>query len=146
MWKNELLKVWPSEVAIYTDGASRGNPGPSAFGVVVLSKKGETVLELAHKVGKATNNVAEYLGVRTALELASLQKNTLKKVTLKTDSQLLIRQIQGKYKVKASHLKPIFLECRQFIERIPYIEFYHIPREENTRADELANQILDGFL
>ena len=146
MWKNEILKLWPKEVIIYTDGASRGNPGPSSFGLVVFSAEGEKILEYAEKAGETTNNVAEYLGVRKALELASFQKKTLQKLTLKADSQLLIRQLKGEYKVKAKHLKPLFSDCQKFLQQLAVVEFEHVPRDRNKIADHLANQILDGFL
>ncbi len=145
MWKREIMSVWPREVVIYTDGASRGNPGPASYGIVVLSKEGQEVLEGACLLGEVTNSVAEYEGVRKALELASLQKN-VEKVTLKSDSQFLIYQLQGKYKVKTAHLKPLFEDCLKHLKKIPQTQLMHIPREQNTHADKLANQILDGIL
>lgn len=137
-------KQWPPKVVIYTDGASRGNPGPASLGFTVSSGNGETVFEYGEAIGEQTNNVAEYTAVLRALDLAV--RNGVKELELRSDSQLLVRQLAGIYKVKAEGLKPLFLECLSLARRIPKIQFTHVPREENRRADELANMALDsGF-
>ena len=132
---------WPDEVIIHTDGACRGNPGPSSIGITISDPTGEMVYELAETIGEQTNNVAEYSAVLRALEMAV--DHDVKVVTLKSDSQLLIRQLTGEYKVKAAGLKPLFSECRTLSQRIPKVHFEHVRREFNKRADELANLALD---
>ena len=144
LWKKEHIHPWPKEVIIYTDGASRGNPGPSSYGLIVLSSKKEPVFEMAETLGDTTNNVAEYRAVEKALELACFHK--LQNVTLKADSQLLIRQLQGQYKVKSPHLVPLFKNCKNYLNKLPQTQLISIPREDNKKADRLANEILDGIL
>lgn len=135
---------WPQTVVIYTDGASRGNPGPASFGLMVIDSKAEKIFEEAQILGTATNNIAEYKGIHRALELAV--QNNIKKLTLKTDSQLAVRQLKGEYKMKAPHLKLIHAQCVQMIQKIPQWDCVHVLRESNKRADELANLALDSLL
>ena len=135
------LLQWPKTVIAYTDGASRGNPGMASFGLSVESASGDKIFEMAEKIGIATNNVAEYRGIEKLLELAV--KNQVHQLTLKTDSQLIVRQLEGTYKIKSAHLKKIYQKCLEWIEQIPDISIQHIFREGNQRADELANLILD---
>ena len=138
---NPSQPKWPKEVTIFTDGASRGNPGPSAYGLTVINKKKQTVFEEAALLDFTTNNVAEYCGVHRALEIAV--QNKMKKLFLKTDSQLVVQQLAGHYKIKSKNLKPIFQECVKLIQQIPYFKCSHVMREDNQRADELANLALD---
>lgn len=133
---------WPSHVVAYTDGASRGNPGKASLGVRVESEQGKMVFEEAQSVGVLTNNEAEYLGVHRVLELSA--QNQVKKLCLKTDSQLVVRQLKGEYKIKAPRLKPLYLQCLDLIKQIEDFSIVHVPRESNTRADELANIALDA--
>ena len=136
---------WPREVIMFTDGACRGNPGSAAFGITAVDSEEQTVFEEAsYLLEKTTNNVAEYLGVRRALELAV--ENNIQKLILKTDSQLVVEQLKGSYKIKAKNLKPIFQKCIQLIQQIPQFEVLHVMRENNQRADELANLALDTEL
>ena len=136
------LEGWPSEeIIIYTDGASRGNPGPSSMGITVQSFRGEIIYEYAEYLGNGTNNFAEYRAVLKALELAAAHSKG--SITLRSDSQLLIRQLEGEYRVKSKGLKPLYLECKKISEDLPHIQFEHIRRELNQRADELANLALD---
>lgn len=132
---------WPDEVVIHTDGASRGNPGDASLGLTVLDAEGETLFEYAEALGTQTNNYAEYSAVLKALELAS--ENHVKLLHLRSDSQLLIRQLTGEYKVKSEGLKPLFLACRDVARTIPKVNFEHVRREQNARADKLANMVLD---
>lgn len=123
----------------WVDGASRGNPGESGFGAVV--ELDSETLELGGYLGRTTNNVAEYAGVLCALEEAS--RRGIEQLTLRSDSQLLVRQIQGIYKVKAPHLRPFFERVNALRRSIPRLEMVHVPREENRRADALANRAID---
>ncbi|MCC6278138.1 MAG: ribonuclease HI family protein [Oligoflexia bacterium] len=134
---------FPKEVEIYTDGASRGNPGPASIGVVIKDLEGRVVAELSERLGSQTNNFAEYTAVIHALEIC--QKNGVERFTLKTDSQLLVRQMTGEYKVRAEVIIPLHKRVRELMAHFSGVKFLHIPREENERADELANQALDRF-
>ena len=130
-------------MVIHTDGASRSNPGPAAYGLSAAEvSSGRIIYEEAQAIGRKTNNEAEYQGILRALELSA--ENKIKKLLIKTDSQLAVQQLKGAYKVKALLLKPIYQKCLKRIQKIPAVEFIHVPREENKRADELANLALDS--
>ncbi|MDE0092342.1 MAG: ribonuclease HI family protein [Oligoflexia bacterium] len=135
--------MWPKKVFIYTDGASRGNPGPCALGLQVFdSKKNLIYEEASYLEDQNTNNFAEYKAVIRAFELAV--QNEIQELTLFSDSELLIRQLQKKYKVKSPNIRTLFQECQSFLKHIPQTYFQHIPREQNKGADALANQALDN--
>ncbi len=133
----------PRKVILYCDGASRGNPGPGSYGFVIL-ENGEPIAEVGKKLGEVTNNVAEYEGVieglTRCLELGATE------VTVRSDSQLLVRQLTGQYKVKAPHLLPLVQKAKALQQRFTKVAFQHVPREENKPADKLANAALDGLL
>jgi len=126
------------KLIIYTDGGSRGNPGPAAAGVVVGDKKFSKFL------GKATNNQAEYEAVILALQEA--KKMSGKNLQINLDSQLVCCQLTGKYKVKNSNIAPLFLKVFNLLKDFDQVEFKHIPREKNKQADKLVNQELDKHL
>lgn len=136
-------KKWPNEVVIYTDGASRGNPGPASIGVFVTTPNGEILDRVAEVLGFQTNNYAEYSAVIRALELAI--DNKVSQLHLKSDSELLIRQLSGLYKVKSETIKPLFDRCQKLISQIKSIKYEHIKREHNSEADRLANLALDDL-
>lgn len=136
------LNKWPASVIINTDGASRGNPGPASLGITVQSEKGEMIYELGENLGIQTNNFAEYTAVKKALELAVMQK--VQQLTLRSDSEFLIKQMKGEYKVKSENIRPLFQECVTLKNKIQKVHFEHVRRENNKRADELANMSLDG--
>jgi len=123
----------------WVDGASRGNPGEAGFGVVIRNRK--SVEEISGFLGRTTNNVAEYAALVAALTFA--QHRSLEKLTIYSDSQLLVRQLTGTYRVKAPHLVPIFLHVLKLRQSIPVFQIHHVPREENREADQLANQAID---
>ena len=141
---------WPPKVLIYTDGASRGNPGPASLGFVVYGpKKNSTkwdmsacLYESACLLGQNTNNFAEYSAVFSALKLCV--QNKIQKLILKSDSEFLVKQLNGLYKVKSPNIKPLYQDCKKLAQQIPSTKFQHVYREQNKRADELANLILDG--
>ena len=146
MTKSSHSSPWPERVSIYTDGASRGNPGPCAFGLQVFDKENHLIYEKGGFLEtNNTNNFAEYQGVLYALKLAKEKKT--KYLTLYSDSQLLIRQLEGQYKVKSPVIKPLFFQCKELLQDIPHCKLIHIPREQNVGADKLANQALNqrGF-
>ncbi len=126
----------------WIDGASRGNPGEAGFGV--FFEAGSEKHEIAGFLGRTTNNVAEYAALVAALTFAA--RKGFSGVTLFSDSQLLVRQISGAYRVKAAHLVPIFLKVLQLRRKIPRVEIHHVPRHQNAEADRLANLAIDSRL
>ena len=132
---------WPDSVIIYTDGASRGNPGPASIGVFVTDLDSQAVLEYGEPLGIQTNNVAEYTGVLRALQMAL--DHGARRVRLRSDSELMIKQMTGVYKVKSPGLQPLFQECSALAKKLESVQFEHVRREFNTVADRLANEALD---
>ena len=130
------------EVIAHIDGASRGNPGPAAYAVVVESSDGSKLAGFSGYLGRATNNFAEYQALLAALEYAL--SNHYLRVHVQTDSELLARQIEGVYKVKSPGLKPLQEHARQMIARLESFSIQHVPREQNHEADQLANQALEA--
>lgn len=132
----------PSDCLVATiDGAARGNPGPAAYGIVFEDATGHVKAQLAGRLGKATNNVAEYRALLAALAYARQQGWRALKV--RTDSELLARQVQGDYKVKSADLKPLHDEAQQLIAAFDYFGVEAVPRKLTRRADKLANAALD---
>ena len=125
-----------AEVVIYTDGASKGNPGPSGAGGVILTPDGETIEEFREHLGRTTNNVAEYEAVR--IGLARALALGARHVTVRLDSELVSNQLTGRYRVKDTKLIDRYLEVGQLLSRLDSVRFETIPREKNTRADKLA--------
>jgi ribonuclease HI len=124
------------------DGGSRGNPGPAAYAVVLRDPDGRIILELAKKFGRDTNNVAEYYGLLAALDYATT--HGIKALRVRSDSELLVRQMQGRYKVKSPDLKPLYERALKMTRQLQYFVIEHVRRELNTEADALANLALDG--
>jgi ribonuclease HI len=123
------------------DGASRGNPGPGSLGVVIYNTQGEIIAEHKKCLGICTNNVAEYQALIKTLEMAiELQ---LKSLLIRSDSQLLVKQMQGHYKIKDEKMKALNQKVQVLLKSFDKVEFCHIPRTENTLADQLANEALD---
>lgn len=131
-------------VQVNTDGGSRGNPGPAAIGVVVRAGDAtrDVLAEISRTIGETTNNVAEYAAVIAGLEAAV--ELGADKVRLESDSQLLIRQLQGAYRVKKAHLIPMYKRCRELLANFAEYELVHVRRELNVEADALVNQALDA--
>ena len=135
------------KIIVYTDGASRGNPGPASIGVAIYGTKGKILKEYSKAIGEATNNVAEYQAVIFGLKKikALVGKTKIKNYSLeiRADSQLLVSQMSGKYKIKDLNMQKLFFEVWNSKIDFGNVEFKHIPREENKLADKLANQALD---
>ncbi len=131
-------------ISIRTDGASRGNPGPAGIGVVIEPEGGGPPLEFGAYIGETTNNVAEYKAL--LLGLGEAEKLSPDAVTVLSDSELMVRQLNGEYKVKSAHLRPLFLEAVRRLRRFPSVRIRHVGREENGRADLLANRAIDAHL
>lgn len=123
------------------DGASRGNPGPASYAVILRDPSGKVILEFAKKLGRDTNNVAEYYALLAALDFAS--SHGIASLRIRSDSELLVRQMQGRYKVKSADLKPLHERASKLVRQFSYCVFEHIPREMNREADALANRALD---
>jgi probable phosphoglycerate mutase len=125
----------------YIDGASRGNPGPAAYAVVLQGPGGQTQLEIGKYFGRATNNVAEYYALIAALDAA--QSRGITRLLIRSDSELLVRQMQGRYKVKSADLKPLHERAQKMARGFGDFAIEHVPREQNSEADALANRALD---
>ncbi|HEY1937610.1 MAG TPA: ribonuclease HI family protein [Candidatus Angelobacter sp.] len=124
------------------DGGARGNPGPSAYGVVVRDSKGAVIAELSDYLGIQTNNYAEYSGLLAALDFAVREKHLSLKVL--SDSELLVRQMQGRYKVKSPGLIDLYDRARALVRKLEHFSIDHVLRESNREADRLVNQVLDS--
>jgi len=125
---------------VYTDGASRGNPGLAGVGAMLLSPGGK-VIELKKFLGKQTNNFAEYQAMLLALE--ELQKQKARHVIVRADSELMIKQMRGEYRVKNENIKPLYQKAIGFLKEFSSVSFEHVRREQNKEADRLANQAID---
>jgi ribonuclease HI len=126
---------------LYTDGASRGNPGEAGAGVVLLDEERQQLASRAIYLGQCTNNVAEYRALLAGLELAL--QHGCDRLSIFLDSELIVRQISGQYKVKNAHLQPLFLQAKSLLQRLRGWQIEHVPRAENVKADQLANRGID---
>lgn len=128
-------------VVLHTDGASRGNPGPAAIGVVITEPSGRVLAEFGEALQPATNNVAEYTAVIRGLERARTMG--ARRVRCLMDSQLVVRQLNGSYRVKHADMLPLYRRVLELIQAFEDVTFAHVPREQNAEADRLANLALD---
>jgi ribonuclease HI len=128
-------------VTVHVDGGARGNPGPAAIGVIVRDGDGEVLAEEGRPIGRATNNVAEYrallLGIERARELGA------EEIELVGDSELVVRQVRGDYRVKDPGLKPLHAEVKDALDPFRAWSIRHVRREQNVEADRLVNAVLD---
>lgn len=132
-------------VVVYCDGGARGNPGPAAIGAVVLDPATDPPSELAtvsERIGTTTNNVAEYRALVAGLEAA--RPFGARRISVRADSELVVRQLEGRYRVKQAHLRPLYEEARALLAEYDEVELAHVRREDNTVADALVNLALDG--
>ncbi|HXE91965.1 MAG TPA: ribonuclease HI family protein [Terriglobales bacterium] len=123
------------------DGGARGNPGPAAYGVVIEDASGRKLAELSEYLGHQTNNHAEYRGLIAALDYARAHGHSALRVL--ADSELLVRQMRGQYKVKSPELRPLFERARGLAAQLDWFAIEHVPREQNRAADRLANDAMD---
>jgi ribonuclease HI len=128
------------KIILFTDGAARGNPGPAAIGIVLTDERGNEIEALSETIGNATNNEAEYRALLRGLERAAQHADTIE---VRTDSELLVRQLNGAYKVRAANLTPLHAQAQRALKRFKRATIAIIPRELNRRADALANEALD---
>ena len=130
------------KLIVNVDGGARGNPGPAAIGVVVRSADGEVVAQVAETIGPATNNVAEYRALLRGIELA--REHGGEELEIYGDSELVVKQVRGEYRVKDAGLKPLHAEVRAALAGLGGWSFDHVRRENNAHADDLVNQALDA--
>ena len=133
----ELMKL-----IAYTDGASRGNPGQAGIGVAIYNEKNEKLKSISQYIGEATNNVAEYKALISALQAS--QELGAEEIEVFTDSELMVKQIKGEYRVKNEGLKPLFNEAKELIKTFTTVKVTHVRRELNKEADKLANIAIDS--
>jgi len=135
-----------NKIIVYCDGGSRGNPGPAAIGVVIETKGGKK--EYGKFLGKATNNETEYQAAIFALKkikhLIGGEKAEEAEIEIRMDSELIVKQLNGEYKIKEKNLIPFFIEVWNLKQDFKSVKFIHIPREKNKEADRLVNKELDG--
>lgn len=133
-----------NKLIIYTDGGARGNPGPAAIGVVIGDK------HYGEQIGRTTNNVAEYKAVIFALkkakQLLGKKKTKTMEVEVRSDSELLSRQLNGLYKIENNELQPLFIEIWNLKQDFKKVNFVHVPREKNREADRLVNKALNTLI
>ena len=130
------------KLIVNVDGGARGNPGPAAIGVVVRDAGGEILSTISEKIGEATNNVAEYRALIAGIERA--RELGADRIELLGDSELVIRQVRGEYKVKNAGIKPLHAEAIESLRGFDEWSLNHVRREQNAEADALVNDALDG--
>lgn len=133
------------KIRVHSDGGARGNPGPAAIGVVIENDSG-TLQELSEYIGESTNNIAEYMAVlRGMVALKGLlgEKTREAEIDWRLDSELVVKQLSGEYKVKNPGLRDIYLDIQDLRAQFPRLSFKHVRREENKEADRLVNEAMD---
>jgi len=135
-------KPSPAAYRANIDGGSRGNPGPAAYGVVIRDGSGELIAKLKKYIGRMSNNVAEYYGLVAALDYA--QSHKIRALRIESDSELLVKQMRGQYKVKSADLQPLFERAKKMTQGFESFRIDHVYREQNREADALANDALDA--
>ncbi|WPB79525.1 ribonuclease HI family protein [Archangium violaceum] len=130
-----------SSLKLFSDGAARGNPGPAGAGAVLVDPEGRVVARLGRFLGVQTNNYAEYMGLLLGLKHA--RSLGVKELEVLADSELLIRQLQGRYQVKSPTLRPLYEEASELLEQFSRVRLTHVPREKNKAADEMSNRAID---
>jgi probable phosphoglycerate mutase len=130
------------KAVLYTDGGARGNPGPAAFGYVLEAEDGTILASEGEAIGVATNNVAEYRGLIAGLARAA--ELEVAEVEVRSDSELVVKQMRGEYRVKNETLRLLSLEASRLARRLESVAYIHVPREHNELADRLVNEALDG--
>jgi ribonuclease HI len=128
-------------IVAYCDGGSRGNPGPAGFGVYIQDAAGKVLGELSQYLGKHTNNFAEYSGLLAALEFAIAHGHRSLRVV--SDSELMVKQMKGQYRVNSTELRPLYEEARRRVSQLEHFQIQHVLREKNRHADRLANLAMD---
>src|SRR6202050_1745877 len=134
-------KSAPAAHIAHVDGGARGNPGPAGYGVAIQDATGKSVAEPSDYLGHRTNNYAEYQGLLAALRYAA--ENQIKALKVISDSELMVRQMKGIYKVRHPELRKLYEQAQQLVRRLQHFEIRHALREHNQTADRLANEAMD---
>ncbi len=129
------------EATLFADGGSRGNPGPAASAAVLLEPSGELLEEVGAYLGIATNNVAEWTALLLGLEAA--QRRGIRRLAVRLDSELVVKQLRGEYRVKHAGLQPLYQRARRLLRAFDEVDIRHVPRKQNALADALVNRVLD---
>jgi ribonuclease HI len=129
------------EATLFADGGSRGNPGPAASAAVLIEPSGELLEEVGAYLGIATNNVAEWTALLLGLEAA--QRRGIRRLAVRLDSELVVKQLCGEYRVKHAGLQPLYQRARRLLRAFDEIDIRHVPRKQNALADALVNRVLD---
>lgn len=137
---NRSSKVY-DKLITYSDGGARGNPGPAGAGGVVQTPEEEVLAEVSEYLGETTNNIAEYKALILTLQKAS--RFASKSLEVRADSELMVKQLRGEYKVKNEGLKPLYLQVKDLLSHYKNVTVKHVYRSDNKRADELANEAMD---
>jgi ribonuclease HI len=138
--KDHSSKMY-DKLITYSDGGARGNPGPAGAGGVVQTPNGEILAEVSEYLGVTTNNIAEYKALILTLQKAS--RFGSKSLEVRADSELMVKQLKGEYKVKNEGLKPLYAEAKELLARYKNVTVKHVYRSDNKQADELANEAMD---
>jgi ribonuclease HI len=143
LFRDALAEPKPAAAAYRAniDGGSRGNPGPAAYGVIIRDGRGETAAKLKKYIGRMSNNVAEYYGLIAAMDYAGA--HGIRALRVESDSELLVKQMRGLYKVKSEDLRPLFERAQKMSKAFDSFRIEHVYREQNREADALANEALD---
>jgi ribonuclease HI len=129
------------EAVLYADGGSRGNPGPAASAAVLVDRNGTVVRRVGRFLGVTTNNVAEWTALLLGLEAA--RERGVRSLAVRMDSELVVKQLEGAYKVRQPHLRPLYERAKSLLRHFDRVAVAHVPRRENAEADRLVNEILD---
>jgi ribonuclease HI len=131
----------PEHLVAHVDGGARGNPGPAGYGVVIEDQRGARIAEFSRYLGHCTNNFAEYSGLIAALNYVLEQNHSALRVL--SDSELMVRQMNGVYKVRSPELRALYEEARRLARQLKWFRIEHVRREQNADADRLANEAMD---
>lgn len=137
-----LFDAVPPEATLFADGGSRGNPGPAASGAVLLDANGALLEEVGEYLGIATNNVAEWTALLLGLQAAA--NRGIRRLAVRLDSELVVRQMRGEYRVKHADLQPLHRRALALLRRFEHVDVRHVPRKQNTAADRVVNSVLDA--
>lgn len=137
-----LFAAPAAQALLYADGGSRGNPGPAASGAVLLTPDGSVIREIGEYLGRATNNVAEWTAL--ALGLQAALDEGVRNLAVRLDSELVVKQLSGEYRVKHPDLQPIYQRVRGLIRQFEHVDVRHVRRKENALADAVVNRVLDA--
>ena len=136
-----LFDQLPNDATLFADGGSRGNPGPAASGAVLVDRDGNTIDSIGLFLGRATNNVAEWTALCIGLEHAA--ERGIKRLAVRLDSELVVKQMRGEYRVKHEDLLPLYRRARALLAKFEHVDIKHVRRKDNALADRLVNEVLD---